>query len=56
MDLETDCLCVNLELLLKKKLEELPDKPKREVKDLDKLPYSVTKLYNECNKKGIGKS
>lgn len=56
MDEGTTCLCNNLVVLLKQKLEELSDKPKREVKEVDKLPYSIERLYNENNKKSNGKS
>ena len=50
MDEGTTCLCNNLVVLLKQKLEELSD-AKREVKEVDKLPYSIERLYNENNKR-----
>lgn len=57
MDVGTDCLYNNLDLLLERKLEELDEKADRKiVKDnIDKLPYSVTKIIHDNSKKMYGK-
>ena len=55
MDVNTEYFSNNLEVLLKEKLQVLSAKPKREDKEVDKLPLSVNRLYNENHKKNIRK-
>lgn len=57
MNVGTDCLYNSLNILLKKKLEELEDKSDRNIvkENIDKLPYSVKKVINDNSKKMYGK-